>query len=75
MVKSAAHYAETALDEIKLLKCVSLVCMLYEYGNHFHETAVDEIKLFKCASVVYIMLYIMLYEYDNQRQELVTGAK
>ena len=25
MVKSAAHYTETALDEIKLLKCVSIL--------------------------------------------------
>lgn len=25
VVKSAAHYTETALDEIKLLKCVSKI--------------------------------------------------
>ena len=25
VVKSAAHYTETALDEIKLLKCVSVI--------------------------------------------------
>jgi len=28
VVKSAAHYTETALDEIKLLKCVSFVLVL-----------------------------------------------
>ena len=31
VVKSAAHYTETALDEIKLLKCVSgLTCSFCE---------------------------------------------
>ena len=29
VVKSAAHYTETALDEIKLLKCVSNVSWVY----------------------------------------------
>ena len=28
VVKSASHYTETALDEIKLLKCVSSVVLL-----------------------------------------------
>ena len=42
VVKSAQHYTETALDEIKLLKCVS--------SYHYTETALDEIKLLKCVS-------------------------
>ena len=35
VVKSAAHYTETALDEIKLLKCVSLG------GVKIHEPALN----------------------------------
>lgn len=30
VVKSAPHYTETALDEIKLLKCVSITFVLHE---------------------------------------------
>ncbi len=32
VVKSAPHYTETALDEIKLLKCVSIYLNTYAYG-------------------------------------------
>ena len=31
VVKSAAHYTETALDEIKLLKCVSKTYVRYKF--------------------------------------------
>lgn len=29
VVKSASHYTETALDEIKLLKCVSILLLIF----------------------------------------------
>ena len=41
VVKSAAHYTETALDEIKLLKCVSelvlsLLSKQFYFSEHFN---------------------------------------
>ena len=33
VVKSAAHYTETALDEIKLLKCVSSVLVSKQFST------------------------------------------
>ena len=37
VVKSAAHYTETALDEIKLLKCVSqLLSKQFSFSEHFN---------------------------------------
>ena len=34
VVKSAQHYTETALDEIKLLKCVSIIVPSSRYMCH-----------------------------------------
>ena len=31
VVKSAQHYTETAIDEIKLLRCVSYMVMMTKY--------------------------------------------
>jgi hypothetical protein len=77
-VKSAAHYTETALDEIKLLKCVSNICMLlYECGSHFDnnrdhaiESVLCEVCILTVAALctVYIddinfVKYIVLYFY------------
>ena len=35
VVKSAQHYTETALDEIKLLKCVSTYAVLQGIPHHW----------------------------------------
>ena len=46
VVKSAAHYTETALDEIKLLKCVSIDKPNRDCGSIHHQ----------CATAVYYVL-------------------
>lgn len=48
VVKSAQHYTETALDEIKLLKCVSILHLMTKNATNFQQVidgdkTIDEI--------------------------------
>ena len=47
VVKSAAHYTETALDEIKLLKCVSTI-----------KLSVNDTPIHNIYAVIYICIYL-----------------
>lgn len=49
VVKSAQHYTETALDEIKLLKCVSIAHSVVFSTNHDSSN-----KLKKCSGILFL---------------------
>jgi hypothetical protein len=47
VVKSASHYTETALDEIKLLKCVSVKSFKVNYMGGIAESGSPEFPFSK----------------------------
>lgn len=67
VVKSAQHYTETALDEIKLLKCVSIthaiqcsISIITEKNNLKIEQNIG-FKLFLCIfSYISALFYVLL---------------
>ena len=46
VVKSAPHYTETALDEIKLLKCVSILTIMQTYQSNIYTIVVEYVYIY-----------------------------
>ena len=59
VVKSAAHYTETALDEIKLLKCVSFLKYFLKEITEFIIYKIEKQKL---------PTYMQFLFYDKKRK-------